>query len=133
MSYHSNSAEVWGPIEFKLVTQPAQWLQGLAKLVVHRDWKFGRSSFHITPKPTAHTTHAEPSSPLRACEVTNITVLLPLGEQISFTLPGSPIELADFETAKSTLNNAMGVLQQFWGTKMMFEIQKASYECLLNW
>lgn len=52
---------------------------------------------------------AEPRSPLRAREVTNITVFISLGEKISFPLPDSPMKLVD-SRAKSTLNNAMGVL-----------------------
>lgn len=34
----------------------------------------------------------------------DITVFTPLGEQISFSLPDSPMELADFEIAKGTLS-----------------------------
>lgn len=56
--------------------------------------------FHITPKPTACIAHAEPSSPLRAWEVMNVTtVLFPFDEQILFSLPDAPIEPAAFETA----------------------------------
>lgn len=57
------------------------------------------------PEPTTCITHAEPSSSLRVWQVTNITFVIPLGEQISLSLPDSPLELTDFETGKSTLND----------------------------
>lgn len=78
---------------------------------------------------TACATHVEPRSPLRAEEVTSITpTLIPFVKKF-LSLPDSPMELADSETAKSTLhdvtlkdtvgnNRAVGVLQQFSGPKM---------------
>lgn len=57
----------------------------------------------MTSVPTAGLTHAQTNSHLGAWEVTSTTpALIPLSEQVSFCLPDSSMEPADFETAKGT-------------------------------
>lgn len=48
---------------------------------------------------------AKPSSSFRVRQVTNITVVLPLGEQISLSLPDSPLELIDSVIGKNILSD----------------------------